>query len=156
MNKDFKKFIGFENWISKNLRRCSRKKGHRRFLYPKIFFKNLKKIFKTQEHFSFFALYCIWIERKIFQPGGNQIERNQAKHRKEIFGSRFRKYEKTRSCHRLQARPYGETHDFSGNQYTKVVSPQNEGIAKCSHYINWWIYSNCIVWWISEAAFEKK
>ena len=42
------------------------KKEHCRFLYPKIFFKNLKIFFKTQEHFSFFALYCIWIGRKIF------------------------------------------------------------------------------------------
>ena len=28
---------------------------------------------------------------------------------------------------------YGETHDFRGNQYTEVLSPQNEGIAKCKN-----------------------
>ena len=38
MNKDFKKFIGFENRISKNLRRCSTKKGAPPFFMRKKYF----------------------------------------------------------------------------------------------------------------------
>lgn len=39
------------------------KKEHCRFLYPKIFFKNLKIFFKTQEHFSFFR-FVLYMDRK--------------------------------------------------------------------------------------------
>lgn len=58
MNKNFKEFLGFENWISNNLRRCSEKWSTAVF-YAQKNFENPKKISRTQEHFWILTLYCI-------------------------------------------------------------------------------------------------
>lgn len=90
--------------------------GHHRYKilkeHPELKYRITKREFENR--YEVISWICL-----------NQLgRRNLSGLQKQILIGRKFKAEKS---------AYGETHDFRGNQYTEVVSPQNEGIAKCKN-----------------------
>ena len=90
------------------------------FIIEPKFFSKLRNIFR----FSLCTVYGQ--EEKYFNREETKLNETRQSAEKRFSEAASENKKETRKTYCLQAQPYGETHDFRGNQYTEVKSPRNE------------------------------